>query len=68
MARLDTTRAGLRADQDGDRQWVVEVGAEESGAGDVAADQRVGLEDPADPHRRLTGLREFDRDHRTHVR
>jgi hypothetical protein len=43
---LDVPHASPRTDQDRDRQRVVEVGAEEAGADDVAADQRVGVEDP----------------------
>ena len=40
------------------------MGEEEAVPDQVVADQGVGLEDPADPHRRVAGLGEFDRHHR----
>ena len=39
----------MGADQDGNRQWVVEMGQEEACPDQVAAEHRVGFEDASDP-------------------
>jgi hypothetical protein len=64
QGRSDVASTGHDPDQDADRQRVVEVGEEEAGAYQIAADQRVGFEDPADPDPRGPGLGERDRDDR----